>query len=138
MKGIRGAAGVRSNSRHDILEATKAMLEEIVRLNDLEQDSVVSAIFTLTPDLNAVFPAAAAREMGWLDVPLMCAQEIAVPDAPPSIVRVLLLVDRDAPVHHVYQGEALRLRPDLAAPPASTSSTSDAPNFAEAEGANLP
>ena len=114
MKGIRGAAGVGSNTKEAILEATRSLLVEIVQRNHLDPADVVSALFTLTPDLNAAFPAAAARAIGWVDVPLMCAQEIPVPEALPSIVRVLLLVERDDPVHHVYLGHARGLRPDLA------------------------
>jgi chorismate mutase len=114
MKGIRGAAGVGANTREAILDATSQLLAEIVQRNGLDAAEVVSALFTLTPDLNAAFPAAAARALGWVDVPLMCAQEIPVPDALPSIVRVLLLVERTKPVHHVYLGRARGLRPDLA------------------------
>jgi chorismate mutase len=116
MRGIRGAAGVETNTKEAILQATSLLLREIVRRNQLDPAEVVSALFTLTPDLNAAFPAAAARAMGWVDVPLMCAQEIPVPEAPPSLVRVLLLVDRDGPIHHVYLGSARGLRPDLAEP----------------------
>lgn len=114
MKGIRGAAAVAENSAPAILAATRSLLEEIVRRNHLAVPEIVSALFTLTPDLNAAFPAKAARELGWGDVALMCAQEIAVPGAPGRIVRVLLLVERDCPVEHVYLGEAAVLRPDLA------------------------
>jgi chorismate mutase len=118
MKGIRGAAGVTANTKEAILEATCTLLQEIVQRNHLDPAEVVSALFTLTPDLNAAFPAAAARTMGWVDVPLICAQEIPVPEASPSIVRVLLLVNRDHPVQHVYLGSARGLRPDLAGPAA--------------------
>jgi chorismate mutase len=114
MKGIRGAAGVGANTKEAILEATGQLLSEIIRRNRLASAEVVSALFTLTPDLNAAFPAAAARALGWVDVPLMCAQEIPVPEALPSVVRVLLLVERVDPVHHVYLGRARGLRPDLA------------------------
>ena len=114
MKGIRGAAGVGANTKEAILEATSLLLLEIVHRNHLDPAEVVSALFTLTPDLNAAFPAAAARAIGWVDVSLMCAQEIPVPGALPSIVRVLLLVERVNPVHHVYLGRARELRPDLA------------------------
>ena len=113
MKGIRGAAGVADNSAPAILAATRTLLEEIVRRNHLEVSEIVSALFTLTPDLDAAFPARAARELGWGGVPLMCAQEIPVPDAPTQIVRVLLHVARDLPVEHVYLGKAAVLRPDL-------------------------
>lgn len=114
MRAIRGAASVTENSPQAILAATREMLVEIMRRNQLTTDRVVSALFTLTPDLNAAFPAAAARELGWQEVPLLCAQEIAVPGALPRIVRVLLHVITDQAVVHVYLGEAARLRPDWA------------------------
>lgn len=113
LKGIRGAAGVADNTRNDILKATTDLLLELVRRNGFERHQVVAALFTLTPDLNATFPAAAARAIGWTDVPLMCAQEIPVPDAPLSIVRVLLLVDAPQSTESVYLGTARALRPDL-------------------------
>jgi chorismate mutase len=115
MRGIRGANEITANTKEAILEATRSLLVELVQRNHLDPAEVVSALFTLTPDLNAAFPAAAARALGWEDVPLMCAQEIPVPEALPSIVRVMLLVERDDPVYHVYLGRARELRPDLAA-----------------------
>jgi chorismate mutase len=105
---------VAGNTRADILLATSELLVEMVRRNDFQPHQIVAALFTLTPDLNAAFPAAAARAMGWTDVPLMCAQEIPVPDALPSIVRVLLLVEGTETAQHVYLGAARPLRPDLA------------------------
>ena len=115
LKAIRGAATVRSNTTDDIEAATQAMLREIMAANSLSADHIISAIFSLTPDLNAAFPAAVARAIGWSDVPMMCAQEIPVPGALPLVVRVLIHADRDGPVHHVYQGGAVALRPDWAA-----------------------
>lgn len=115
LKGIRGAATVRSNSAEDIRQATQGMLQEIIAANDLSAGQIVSALFSLTPDLNAAFPAAAARALGWTDVPMMCAQEIAVPGALASVVRVLIHADLPGPAHHVYQGGAVALRPDWAA-----------------------
>ncbi len=114
MKGIRGANGVRANTNEAILEATSQLLAELATRNHLAATDVISALFTLTPDLNAAFPATAARAMGWVDVPLMCAQEIPVPGAAPAIVRVLLFVETTEPVHHVYLGRAQELRPDWA------------------------
>lgn len=114
LKGIRGAAGVAGNTRDSILQSTTDLLLEMVRRNDFHPDQVVTALFTLTPDLNAAFPAAAARALGWMDTPLMCAQEIPVPEALPRIVRVLLLVEGMESVQHVYLGAATALRPDLA------------------------
>lgn len=115
LKGVRGAATVAANTSEQIVAATKAMLEEIIALNNLSPTQIVSALFTLTPDLNAAFPAAAAREMGWTDVPMMCAQEIPVPGALRRVVRVLIHAEVVGPVHHVYHGGAAALRPDWAA-----------------------
>jgi chorismate mutase len=96
------------------MAATQAMLKEIVALNNLSSGQIVSALFTLTPDLNAAFPAAAARSLGWTDVPMMCAQEIPVPGSLAMVVRVLIHADVPGQVHHVYQGGAVALRPDWA------------------------
>ena len=115
LKAIRGAATAAGNTPGDIAAATQAMLQEIMAANHLSPQQMVSAIFTLTPDLNAAFPAAAARALGWTDVPMMCAQEIPVPGALAMVVRVLIHADTDAPAHHVYQGGATALRPDWAA-----------------------
>ncbi len=122
IKAIRGAATVRSNTAADITAATQAMLQEIMSANTLASSQIISALFTLTPDLNASFPAAAARAAGWTadpwtDVPMMCAQEIPVPGALPKVVRVMLHAEVTGPVHHVYQGGAAALRPDLAKKP---------------------
>lgn len=117
LRAIRGAATVHSNTATDIAQATQDMLREIMTANDLSPQSIVSALFTLTPDLNAAFPAAAARGIGWTDVPMMCAQEIAVPGALAQVVRVMLLADLPAPAQHVYQGGAVALRPDWAKKP---------------------
>jgi chorismate mutase len=115
LKAIRGAATVRSNTANDIVAATQDMLKEIVALNNLSPTQIVSALFTLTPDLNAAFPASAARALGWTDVPMICAQEIPVPGALPMVVRVLIHADVTGQVYHVYQGGALALRPDWSA-----------------------
>jgi chorismate mutase len=116
LKAIRGAATVRSNTADDIKTATQDMLREIMAANHLSPDQIISVIFSLTPDLDAAFPAAAARAIGWSDVPMMCAQEIPVPSALPLVVRVLIHADLPAgPVRHIYQGGAVALRPDWAA-----------------------
>jgi chorismate mutase len=112
LKGIRGAATARSNSPDDIRIATQDMLREIMKANDLTVDRVISAIFTLTPDLDAAFPATAARAIGWTGVPMVCAQEIPVPGALPLVVRVLIHADLAGAAQHVYQGGATILRPD--------------------------
>jgi chorismate mutase len=114
MKAIRGAITVTDNVESAILEATCSLLDEIARRNDLRVDEIVSVFFTLTPDLNAAFPARAARSMGW-DVPMLDMQEVDVPGAVPKCLRVLVHVNRDGlPVRHAYLRGARQLRPDLA------------------------
>lgn len=117
LKAIRGAATVRSNTAADIKEATQEMLREIMAANKLTPEHIVNALFSLTSDLNAAFPAAAARGLGWTDVPMMCAQEIPVPGALAQVVRVMILAEVSEPVQHVYQGGAVALRPDWAKKP---------------------
>lgn len=116
MRAIRGAITVEKNTEEEILSATKILLEEIFKLNKEACSDMVSMIFTLTPDLNAVFPAKAARFMGITNVPLMCMSEIPVEGALEMCVRVLIYVNTDKSleeIHHVYLKEAVKLRPDL-------------------------
>lgn len=114
-RGIRGATTVDANTAEDILEATDQLLRALIELNRIDPDDIASAIFTTTADLTATFPAIAARNLGWADVPLLCSHEMVVPGALPKAVRVLLHVNtavgpRD--VRHVYLGAAKSLRPD--------------------------
>jgi len=114
-RGIRGATSVSENTETAILEATQSLLEEIVDANEIPVETIASVIFTATPDLTAVHPARAARDLGWTQTPLLCAQEIDVPGSLPRCIRVLLLVNVDRAsdrIHHVYLGEARSLRPD--------------------------
>lgn len=116
VRGIRGAVTVRKNSAGDILSATRELLEEIVDRNDLEIKEISAVFFSMTTDLNAVFPAAAAREIGWSAVPLFCSQEIEVPGSLPYCIRALMLVNTSkgqADLHHVYLRGASKLRPDF-------------------------
>lgn len=117
VRGIRGATVAEADQPEAILEATRALLEAILAANPLlSTDEIASAWFTLTADLSAAYPAAAARQMGWQAVPLMCAREIDVPGSLPRCIRVLLHWNTElaqADVRHVYLGEARRLRPDL-------------------------
>ena len=110
---LRGANEVSENTAEAILSATDKLMREILSRNELGADDLVSCIFTLTPDLDAQFPAAAARAMGLSSVPLLCAREIPVPGALPSIIRVLIHAYMDRPAEHVYLGEAAKLRLDL-------------------------
>ena len=119
MFAIRGAAEVERDSAEAIHAAVRALCAGLSRANGLSPSRIVSAIFTLTPDLSAAFPARAAREEGWGDVPMICAREIPVPGAPPRICRVLLHVRGNGPPRHVYLGGAAALRPELSGTPAS-------------------
>ena len=95
VRGIRGATTAESNTKEAIVQATKELLEELIEANDIEADDVASAIFSTTPDLNAEFPAVAARQLGWTYVALMCGHEMAVPDAQTFCVRVLILINTE-------------------------------------------
>jgi len=117
IRGVRGATTVAENTARDIGEATRALLEEMVAANGIRPEEVAAAYFTVTPDLDAAFPATAARALGWQYVPLLDACEIPVPGSLPRCVRVLVLWNTDRAqeeIVHAYQGEATRLRPDLA------------------------
>lgn len=117
MIAIRGAVRVPGNDAASIQAETRRLLEEIQTRNALSPHQVISALFTMTPDLDADFPAHAARQLGWLTVPMLGAVETAVPGAPDRMIRVLLHADAEPPARHVYLGEAARLRPDLAGEP---------------------
>lgn len=116
VRGIRGATTVEENSAELIKAATQELLQVIVKENSLSLEDIVSAIFTVTPDLNADFPASSAREIGWETVPLLCATEIPVPGAIALCIRVLLHVNTtlsQMEIKHVYLNRAVALRKDL-------------------------
>jgi chorismate mutase len=116
-RGVRGATTVDANTAEDILETTTDLLEALIRLNDIAPDDVVSAIFTTTPELTASFPALAARNLGWTEVPLLCSHEMNVPGALTGVVRILLHVNTTRPVaevRHIYLRNARALRPEWA------------------------
>lgn len=120
-RGVRGATTVEANEREEILVATRQLLALLIRVNGIDSRDVASAIFTTTPDVDAEFPALAARQLGWLDVPLMCGHEMAVPGSLPRCIRVLIHWNTDKSqkeIEHVYIREAKRLRPDLIKLPA--------------------
>jgi chorismate mutase len=117
LHAIRGATTVPHDSGDELLAATRELLLTIIERNTLTAADVVSAIFTLTPDLSSEFPALAARELGWTDAALLCTMEIPVPGALRRTIRVLIHVEFDVPraaVQHVYLRDAVVLRPDLA------------------------
>jgi chorismate mutase len=116
-RGIRGATTVEENTAPSILAATRELLEWMVALNDLRVEDIASVIFSATPDLNAAYPARAARQMGWHDTALFCCQEIPVPDGLPRCIRVLIhwnSTKRPEEIEHVYLKRAATLRPDRA------------------------
>ena len=114
---LRGANSVEANEASAILEGTSLLIRELMDRNALSTDAMVSCIFTLTDDLNAEFPAVAARAIGFENVPLLCAREIAVPGALPRVIRVMIhhYAEDGHDAKHVYLGEAASLREDLAA-----------------------
>jgi chorismate mutase len=117
VRAIRGAVQVDANEREILLECTTELVAEVMNRNGLVPDDVISVLFTTTPDLTAEFPALAARKLGFQDVPLLCASEIAVPGAMPRVVRLLMHVDTSRPrsaVTHVYLRGAAALRLDIA------------------------
>jgi chorismate mutase (EC 5.4.99.5) len=118
VRGIRGATTVEENSAELIKTATKELLQVIVKENSLSLEDIVSALFTVSSDLNADFPASSAREIGWEKVPLLCATEIPVPGALGLCIRVLLHVNTtlsQSEIKHIYLNKAVALRKDLAA-----------------------
>jgi chorismate mutase len=114
-RGVRGATTADQNDREEILKATRQLLALMIRQNGIRPEDVASAVFSMTADLDAEFPALAARQLGWFDVALMCVRELAVPDSLPRCIRILLLWNTDKPpneIVHVYIKEATGLRPD--------------------------
>jgi chorismate mutase len=117
VRAIRGATQVEEDDRDEILEATTELVAEVMTRNSLSTDDVVSVIFTATPDLTAEFPALAARKLGFHEVPLLCASEIAVPHALPRVIRLMAYIETDRPrseMQHVYLRGAVALRLDIA------------------------
>jgi chorismate mutase len=115
-RGVRGATTADENSREAILTATRQLLALLIRTNGIRSEDVGSAIFTTTAELDAEFPALAARQLGWLDVPLMCGHEISVPGSLPRCIRVLVHWNTEKPqreIRHIYIKGAEQLRPDL-------------------------
>ncbi len=112
-RGIRGATTVESNTKEAIVAGTKELLHELIEANDIQQEQVATVIFTTTRDLNAEFPAVAARQIGWTDVALLCSHEMDVPDSLACCIRILLLVYSERPPQElsiVYLRGAVNLR----------------------------
>ncbi|MCE1253773.1 MAG: chorismate mutase [Anaerolineae bacterium] len=117
VRGIRGATTCEEDVTGTVLQATGELLTAIKSVNpSLKADDIASILFTVTPDINSVYPARAARNMGWDQVPLMCAQEIPVQGSLKKCIRVLIHWNTDLnqnEIHHVYLRDAVILRPDL-------------------------
>jgi len=114
-RGVRGATTADANTPEEILKATRQLLALMIRQNGIREEDVASAIFTTTPDLDAEFPALAARQLGWFDVAMMCLHELDVPGSLRRCIRILLHWNTDKPpdqIVHVYIKEAANLRPD--------------------------
>ncbi len=115
-RGIRGATTVDNDTVDDILRESKELLQMMIDANGINPEDVACAIFTTTSDLNAAFPATAARQVGWTDVPLLCCKEIEVPGSLKGCVRILILYNtekRADDLVHVYVKGASDLRSDL-------------------------
>ena len=121
LQGIRGATVADADQAQDILVATQELLLAILEANQtLRPEDLASVLFTVTEDLSATYPALAARQMGWNQVPMLCAREIPVPGSQPRCIRVLLHWNTRLPqqaVQHVYLKDAARLRPDWSGQP---------------------
>ncbi|HOO72447.1 MAG TPA: chorismate mutase [Spirochaetota bacterium] len=116
VRGIRGATTIESNTREEIIARTEELLQTLVNRNDIETEDIVSAIFSVTDDISAEFPAVAARRLGWIYTPLMCTREIPVQGSLKMCIRVLLHINTEKKqneIIHVYLYGAERLRPDL-------------------------
>jgi chorismate mutase len=120
VRGIRGATTADANTREAIFDATKEMLGEIIGANGVESSEIAAVFFAATPDLNAAYPAEAARQLGWNAVPLLSFADLDVPGSVPKCLRVLLLWNTtrgQEEIVHVYLRGAVGLRPDLNARP---------------------
>ncbi len=116
-RGIRGATTIKTDTKEEVLDATRKLLNEIFAKNPgLAKEDIASAFFTTTEDVNSAYPALATREMGWGFVPMICAREIPVPGSLPMCIRVLIHWNTDLAqekIQHVYLRDAKKLRPDL-------------------------
>src|SRR5262245_21894655 len=123
LRGVRGATTATANTREAICSATQDLLRRLIGANEIPLEEIASAFFTVTDDLDAEYPALAAREIGWVSVPLLCAREIAVAGGLARCIRVLLHVNTEKTqeqIRHIYLREAASLRPTLAAECEST------------------
>ena len=127
MRGVRGEINIAENAEDALLDATEELLRAMIAANGIEEDDVASLFFTTTPDLNAAYPAKAARRMGWRRVALLGAQELDNPDGMALCVRILMHWNTAKSldeIQHVFLGDAVKLRPDLF-PPGSAAMNGD-------------
>ncbi len=120
MRAVRGATTVERDDAELVVSARRELLATIAERNAFAPGQVISAIFTVTPDITSEFPARAARELGWVDVPLLCAMEIPTERGLAHCIRVLLHIETELPrsaLRHVYLRDAVELRPDLSGGP---------------------
>lgn len=116
VRGIRGATSVTENTKESILKETKRLINQMMDVNNIAIEDIASIFFSVTQDLNAVFPAVAARELDMVNTPLLCLNEVNVPDSLKYCIRILMHVNDDRPqidMKHVYLNEAIRLRPEF-------------------------
>lgn len=116
MIGIRGATTINSNYAEEIIANTVALMEEIIYSNSLERDKIVAIFFSCTKDITAAYPAKAARQMGFTDIPLMCFQEMYVENSLQKCIRLCVFYNKEIDktnVRHIYLNDAKQLRPDL-------------------------
>jgi len=117
IRGFRGATTVTNNNEIEILNETEKLVREMIRTNNIKPESISHVFFSVTDDLNAVFPAKVSRRIeGWKHVPVMCMKEIDVPNSLEKCIRVMLIAQtslNQTEVEHIYLNEAIKLRPDL-------------------------
>jgi chorismate mutase len=116
IRGVRGATTVGENTKDEIILKTQEMLNRIIEINGIAIDDIASAVFSVTEDLDAEFPAVAARKLGWIYTPLFCTREIPVKGSLKNCIRALLHINTEMDqkdIIHVYLGEAKKLRPDI-------------------------
>lgn len=116
VRAVRGATTVDSNTVEEIIDQTKMLLKKVVEDNKIERDDIISVIFSVTGDLDAAFPAVAARQLGWTDIALMCTNEVSVPGSLEKCIRVLMHFNtefKNSDIRHIYLKGARILRPDL-------------------------
>ncbi|NLV36926.1 MAG: chorismate mutase [Clostridiaceae bacterium] len=117
VRAVRGATTVKENTEKEMLDAAEELLKEMTLQNDIQEDDIISIIFSVTSDLNAAFPAVAARRLGWNNTALMCTYEVDVPGSLKSCIRVLMHINTDKEkddLRFIYLKEARALRPDIA------------------------